>query len=97
MKKDMLYLVHTRERLGFTSGVRHDLAYRYNMPADEAIKTMNYLNSKCTSETYRYTMQKQRTKFQECMGNIISGLTAEPIEKYSDQFRPPYTGPFNWG
>lgn len=97
MKKDILYLVCIRLRRGYQGNLRDDLAYRYNMDAPEAIELMNWFNNLPNRHPeYRYVIQKQREKFVEQMGVVYSGITAEPIIKYSDQFKPPYSGPIRY-
>lgn len=90
MKKDIRYLVCIRLRRGFEGLLRDDLAYRYNMAAEEAVELMTSFNKK-PHQGYRYVIQKQRTKYVEQIGCVYGGLTADPIIKYIDQFNPPYT------
>ncbi len=94
MKKELLYLVCVRCRRGFEEIVRDDLAYRYNLYAHEAIELINWFNSRPNRHPgYRYVIQKQRTRFETQMGRVYSGMTADPIRQYKDQFLPPYTAP----
>lgn len=97
MKKKILYLVCVKVRKGYEGIVRDDLAYRYNMGVNEAIETMNWFNNLPNRHPgYRYVIQKQRTKYVEQMGMTYSGITADPIRRYKDQFSPPYTAPITF-